>query len=71
MDLGLLDRAYKCFLQKIAADQTFVDASYEQKIEMLIDFAHDELLDFRLGSLVFLFELIYNFRESLTNAALT
>ncbi|KAL4445474.1 hypothetical protein ABPG74_004548 [Tetrahymena malaccensis] len=71
IDLSLFDQCYKEFLQQIAGDQGFVDASYEQKIDILINFFLDQQLEYRLGSLIFLFELIYNFRESLTEQAIT
>jgi hypothetical protein len=37
----------------------------------LVEFFESPVVEFRLGSLIFLFELIYNFRESLTENAIS
>lgn len=52
----------------IACDEDFLAAkSYEEKISRLIGLSSDSTVEHhRIGSLVFLFELIYNFRETLS-----
>lgn len=48
-----------------------MNATYEKKIAILIDYFSSDNLEYRLGALIFLFELIYNFRDSLTDHAIT
>lgn len=48
-----------------------MNASYDHKIGLLVAFFESPVAEFRLGSLIFLFELIYNFRESLTEEAIS
>ena len=70
VEIESLDQCYKVFLSSIASDQKFVNASYENKILLLVEFFSSGAIEFRLGSLIFLFELIYNFRDSLTENAI-
>ena len=68
LDLNVFDQSYKTFLNKISIDSDFQNSENEQKILKLLDFFSDENTEISLGSSVFLWEILYKYKSSLSNS---
>jgi len=66
VDLAVFEQSYKAFLGKISVDSDFQNSENEQKIQKLLEFFSNENPELCIGSSVFLWEILYKYKSSLS-----
>ena len=70
VDFEYMDSCYKTFLSSVANDQVFSQVDSDMKIRILVENLSHPKDEISLGALIFLFEIVYGYRESLSESAI-